>query len=307
MMKDQRPTDYFTETEIELLRMKSNFRGVMAVVHCWSVILLVWVVASIWTNVFTVLLGILVIGTRQLGLFVLAHEGAHFNLSSNRTLNDWLMQWPLNRVLLGGTGKGYRKYHVQHHANTQQENDPDLVLSKPFPISRSSFRRKIFRDLTGQTGFKLYGATIKEAFSGENRWLGFSNGFRRLGPNLLINIIFFSGFAFAGTWYLYFLLWWVPALTWNHFVTRIRNIGEHAVVSDNDDRLKNTRTIIANWWERVFIAPYSVNYHLEHHLIVNCPCYNLRRAHQMLVDKGIEDQMEIVHGYPDMFRRAVLA
>ena len=48
-------------------------------------------------------------------------------------------------------------------------------------------------------------------------------------------------------------------------MTRVRNIGEHAVVSDNNDRLRNTRTIITNWWERAFIAPYSVNYHLEHH------------------------------------------
>jgi fatty acid desaturase len=306
-MRDQRPTDYFTETEIKLLRTRSNFRGAVAVAHCWSVILAAWIIASIWTNVFTVVLAILVIGTRQLGLFVLAHEGAHFNLSANRKLNDWLIQWPLNRVLLGGTGEGYRKVHVRHHANTQQENDPDLVLSKPFPISRYSFGRKVFRDLTGQTGFKLYGTTIKEAFSGETNLKSLYNGFRRLGPNLLINICFFSGFALAGAWYLYFLLWWVPALTWNHFVTRIRSIGEHAVVSDNDDRLKNTRTIIANWWERIFIAPYSVNYHLEHHLLVNCPYYNLKRAHQILIDKGIGDQMEIVHGYRNMFRRAILA
>ena len=124
---------------------------------------------------------------------------------------------------------------------------------------------------------------------------------------LSLALVFFGGFVFAGAWYLYFLLWWVPALTWNHFVTRIRSIGEHAVVSDNDDRLKNTRTIIAKWWERMFISPYSVNYHLEHHLIVNCPYYNLKRAHQMLIDKGIADQMEIVQGYPNMFRRAVLA
>ena len=306
-MAEQRPTDYFTKTEIETLRTKSSLRGIFTVVHCWSVILITWAIVGFWTNVYTVLLGILVIGTRQLGLFVLAHEAAHFNLTSNRKLNDWLMQWPLNRVILGGTGEGYRKYHVQHHANTQQENDPDLVLSKPFPITRSSFARKILRDLTGQTGLKLYGQTIKEAFSGPTKKQAFLTGFRRLGPNMAINLMFFGGFALAGVWYLYFLLWWVPALTWNHFVTRIRNIGEHAVVADNDDRLKNTRTIITNWWERAFIAPYFVNYHLEHHLIVNCPCYNLNKAHSMLVDKGIEDQMEIVRGYPNMFRKAISA
>ena len=123
---------------------------------------------------------------------------------------------------------------------------------------------------------------------------------------MIINLGFFVGFAFFEVWYLYFLLWWVPALTWNHFVTRVRNIGEHAVVPDNNDRLRNTRTIITNWWERAFIAPYSVNYHLEHHLIVNCPCYNLRKAHRMLIGKGIKDKMEVVYGYPNMFRKAIV-
>ena len=56
MMRDQRPKDYFTETEIELLRTKSSFRGVMAVMHCWAVILTAWVVVLIWTNVFTIVL-----------------------------------------------------------------------------------------------------------------------------------------------------------------------------------------------------------------------------------------------------------
>ena len=306
MLTDQKPASFFSSSEIELLRTKSSLRGVFLVAHCWGVIFCTWLVVANWTNLLTVLVGIMVIGTRQLGLFVLAHEAAHMNLSTNRKLNDWLMQWPLNRVLLGGTGEGYRKYHIQHHAFTQQENDPDLVLPKPFPITAKSFRRKVIRDLTGQTGVKLYGATIAEAFSGANPSECVKNGLRRLGPNLMINLGFFAAFAFFEVWYLYFLLWWVPALTWNHFVTRVRNIGEHAVVSDNDDRLRNTRTIITNWWERAFIAPYSVNYHLEHHLIVNCPCYNLRKAHQMLIGKGIRDQMEVVYGYPNMFRKAIV-
>ena len=47
---------------------------------------------------------------------------------------------------------------------------------------------------------------------------------------------------------MYFVLWILPAFTWNRFVVRLRNIGEHAVVPDNDDRLRNTRTTLASWW-----------------------------------------------------------
>src|SRR5690606_24792836 len=48
----------------------------------------------------------------------------------------------------------YRPYHLTHHKYAQQAEDPDLVLSAPFPVTRASLRRKIVRDLTGQTFFK---------------------------------------------------------------------------------------------------------------------------------------------------------
>ena len=65
-------------------------------------------------------------------------------------------------------------------------------------------------------------------------------------------------------------------------ITRIRNIAEHAVVPDSSDPLRNTRTTRAGFFERLFIAPYYVNYHLEHHLLFYVPCYNLPRVHEIL-------------------------
>lgn len=277
-----------------------------AIIHCWAVILGTWIVVSIWTNPFTVLFGIVIIGTRQLGLGVLSHDAAHYTLLQNRSLNDWVAQWLMNRPLLGGAIDTYRKTHLGHHQYTQQPNDPDLGLSKPFPIARSSLLRKIIRDLTGQTGFKQYGGSIRAAFSGVTTGERLRNGVNRLGGNILINMAFLAGFTIAGHWYLYFLLWWVPALTWNRFVTRLRNIAEHGAVPDDDDRLRNTRTTLANWFERAFIAPYRVNYHLEHHLLVSCPFYRLPRVHQLLMNKGLGSSMEIRRGYRDMLRQVVL-
>ncbi|MEM9622223.1 MAG: fatty acid desaturase family protein [Pseudomonadota bacterium] len=303
----QRAKDIFSEAEIAYLRELSGWRATWALLHCWSVIVLTWVVVALWTNPLTVLLGIMIIGARQLGLGVLSHDGAHFTLYRNRKLNDWVSEWVLSRPFTSGSIDGYRKYHLQHHAHTQQDNDPDLHLSRPFPISPASFRRKVWRDLSGQTGWKQYGAMFREAFRGATRLKALANGLRRFGPNIVLNLVFLAGFALAGKWYLYFLLWWVPALTWNRFVTRLRNIGEHAAVPDDNDRLRNTRTIEASWWERAFIAPYGVNYHLEHHLVVNCPFYKLKDAHQILLSKGLAEKMEVRHSYRDMLAVAVPA
>jgi fatty acid desaturase len=302
----ERPQDLLSSEEILRLKRLSPWRSTWLVAHCWGVIVGTWVVVAWWTNPLTILLGILVIGTRQLGLGVLSHDGAHFSLYRNRALNDWVCEWILSRPLLGGSIDAYRRYHLKHHRHTQQAGDPDLVLSAPFPISRASFRRKVVRDLSGRTGLKQYGAVIRGAFAADPEHRGFAGragkGLWRLGPNLLINLVFFAGFSLAGAWYLYFLLWWVPALTWQKLVSRIRNIAEHAAVPDDDDRLRNTRTTLANLLERAFIAPYFVNYHLEHHLFVSCPCYRLRQAHRLLLRKGYGPRMEIKPGYPAMLR-----
>lgn len=304
-MTDPRPGNWFTDAELAELRAVSPWRSTLAIAHGWGVIFATWVVVGIWTNPLTVLAGIIVIGARQLGLFILSHDGAHYLLYKNKKVNDWVCEWVLQRAILGGSISPYRKTHLLHHANTQQENDPDLGLSRPFPISRASWRRKVWRDLSGQTGIKQYGEILRGAFKGDSSGAAFVNGMRALGPNFAINLVFLAGFTLAGKWYLYFLLWWVPALTWNRFVTRLRNIGEHAAVPDDDDRLRNTRTIEASWWERAFIAPYGVHFHLEHHLVVNCPFYRLRRAHEMLLAKGLGPQMEVRASYRDMLKHTV--
>src|ERR1041385_3682175 len=110
---------------------------------------------------------------------------------------------------------------------------------------------------------------------------------------ILANVILFAGLALAGVWWAYPLLWLVPLLTWMMVITRIRNIAEHAVVPDSNDPLRNTRTTRAGFLERLFIAPYYVNYHLEHHLLFYIPCYNLPRVHKILSRGAYAGQMEV--------------
>jgi fatty acid desaturase len=87
-------------------------------------------------------------------------------------------------------------------------------------------------------------------------------------------------------------------------ITRIRNIAEHAVVPDSHDPLRNTRTTRANFVERLFVAPYYVNYHLEHHLLFYVPCYNLPRVHRILGQSRFADRMEVQPGYVAVLRLA---
>jgi fatty acid desaturase len=96
----------------------------------------------------------------------------------------------------------------------------------------------------------------------------------------------------------------LPLVTWYPFVSRLRNIAEHAVVSDADDPLRNTRTVDAGLLERAFLAPYWMNYHLEHHLLVFVPCWKLTRARSLLLAKGYGPRMEAAPSYASVIRRA---
>ena len=114
---------------------------------------------------------------------------------------------------------------------------------------------------------------------------------------LFVNFVLWAVLAAAGHWWLYPLLWLLPLATWYQFVSRVRNIAEHAVVPDNDDPLRNTRTTCANQIARLLVAPYWVNYHLEHHLFMFVPCWRLPAANRALLDGGHGPRMELQAGY----------
>jgi fatty acid desaturase len=85
---------------------------------------------------------------------------------------------------------------------------------------------------------------------------------------------------------------------------RIRSIAEHGMVPDPADELGNTRTTLARWWERLFIAPNRVNFHLEHHLLMTVPHYQLPKLHSLLRQRGVLEGACITRGYPAVLRLA---
>jgi len=290
--------DIFTPDELIALKRKSDLRGAWMLLHAWAVIFGAMAMFVWWPNPLTFVLAVAIIGARQLGLAVLSHEAAHGLLANRLWLNDLEGTWLTNDLLFGDM-YAYRKYHVMHHRFTQQKNDPDLGLSAPFPITRQSLKRKIIRDLTGQTAYKQRIGLIKRSFGkpGEPWNVRLHKGWTRLHRAIITNALLFAILTIAGHWWLYPLLWLVPFFTFFSMVERFRSIAEHSMVTNNDDPFRNTRTTHANWFARAFLAPYFVNYHLEHHLVMAVPSYNQPRMHKMLLAKGYGPRMETQPGY----------
>ena len=298
-----KPGQFFSPDEWASLSARSSWKGLALVAHCWGVIALA-VVAGVWIP-WLIPISIMVVGTRQLGLAILMHEAAHAGLHPNLKVNDWVGHW-LCAVPVGASLDAYRPYHLTHHKYAQQAEDPDLVLSAPFPVTRASLRRKIIRDLTGQTFFKQRIAPFfMRAAPDDDTPEGARVTARSAIPFLAVNGLLLAAAILAGVWWAYFALWLLPLMTWFPLVTRLRNIAEHACVENSEiDPLRQARTTRAAWWERAFIAPYWVNFHAEHHIFMHLPCWSLPRAHRLLAEKGVTQGMEVAPGYAAVLREA---
>ena len=300
-----KPEDFFSLEEWQSLTARSNWRGLWLVAHCWGVIGAAMIMGAVWPA--TIPLAVIIIGTRQLGLFVLMHDAAHAALHINRRVNDLVAIWMCSASI-----RDYRPYHLQHHRFVQQSEDPDLVLSAPFPVTRASLSRKIVRDLTGQTFFKQrFGhivQRIKSRAAGESALVLFGQEIAKDRRFLIGNAIGFLLFSVFGVGWVWLTMWLLPMMTWLPLVFRIRNIAEHALIAKNQpDPLRQARTTQANLLERILVAPYWVNYHCEHHMFTSVPCWHLARAHRLLQRLGATSAMEVQAGYVTVLKLATAA
>ncbi len=284
-----------------------------------------WMIASNWVviaaalalvawrpNPLTIIVALWVIGARQLGMAIVMHEAEHRTLFRTRRLNDWAGNW-LAAYPVWADVIPYRAYHLVHHSRTGTDQDPDLGLAAPFPVRRSSMRRKIWRDLSGRTGWKQAKAVFRRdvgwARGRTQRSLGMNEGvqpdvgWHKLVPVAVTNGVLVGLLAVAGHAELY-LLWVIAWLTTYRLVTRVRSIAEHGMVPDRLDPLRNTRTTLVRWWERLLIAPNRVNFHLEHHLLMTVPHHNLPRLHRLLRARGAIDERCLTPGYFEVLRLA---
>lgn len=300
-----KPQELFTPAEWARLSARSSWIGLALVAHAWAVIVAAGAVFVLWPNPLTYLLAVVLIGARQLGLAILMHEAAHGGLHPDLKVNDWVGEW-LCAVPIGASLAKYRPYHLTHHKYAQQAEDPDLVLSAPFPTTRASLRRKIIRDLTGQTFVKQrLGPLFGRSGGDQPKGAIFSGEVARQAPFLLWNLGLLVILSAAGLWWAWLALWIVPMATWFPLVTRLRNIAEHALVArDEPDPFRHARTTLANGVERALVAPYHVNFHGEHHLFMHMPCWNLAKAHRLLARTGLTEGMLVAPGYLSVLKAA---
>ena len=295
--------DYLTKDDITRFTAKSDFHAWRLVLGNWLFIAIVFALVAAYPNPLTILLAMVFLAGRQLGLSVLMHEAGHRTLFRTPRLNDVVGQWLCAAPVFSNL-PAYAKGHLEHHRKAGTHDDPDLPNYAAYPVSSESFRRKVFRDLTGQTGFKLLSAIARGA-SGiistqkrESAWPFIQELIAQLA---LFTVLYAFGIGWA------YLVWLGAFLTFFMLIIRVRQIAEHAAVPDLYDRdpRKNTRTVDAPWWQKLVFAPNGVNYHMEHHFMASVPCYRLRALREHLRSQHALDNVPAFSGYGQLLKHAV--
>ena len=295
--------NYLCPAEVAHFTRKSDLNGWRLLLNNWLAIIGIFVIVALYTNPFTILLALPLLGGRQLGLSVLMHECGHRSLFRTAKFNDILGQWLCAFPVMNDL-PSYARVHLKHHKSAGTTEDPDLPNYQNYPVSKASFRRKIIRDLTGQTGVKLLAFVFRgsaTSMSNEKR-----EGNKSLFGQITVQLVMVAVlWAFGVAWM--YLLWAGAYLTMFMLFIRLRQVAEHAAVPnlyDLDPR-KNTRTVEPRWWERAFLAPNMVNYHMEHHFMASVPCYRLKELHITLKEKGALVDMPKFTGYSTVMRHVV--
>ena len=297
--------DYLDAEESKYLLARSDLQAGWLVARTWLGVLGLLAFAEVAPHPISYLLIWILLPGRQLGLAVLMHEAGHGTLFRSRWANQLIGQW-LCALPTFNNLNAYAQRHLQHHRKVGTQEDPDLSNYDMYPIDRRSFFRKVIRDLTGQTGFKLLlssglfrVAQFSDTGDGD-RWILL----KQVGFQLcLLGLLMALGIGW--TW----LLWFGTFMTSYMFVIRLRQIAEHAAVpnaNDTDPRL-NTRTVDAPRWQLLLVAPNYVNFHMEHHLMPGIPCYHLAHFRTILKRKGLLADIPLFTSYWQVVSHTVMA
>ena len=273
---------------VRRLSTVSNLRTASYIALHWAVI-----IAAVWAALasghwLVYLAAGVVIGTRMQALGVMLHDGTHWLLFTNRTVNDVCSDLFL-AFPLGLSTELYRATHFRHHRFTNTEEDPDLAIQREdhdwfaWPKTRAGCAWVLVKSLLGLNMFK--------AAPFYKQWSPWYNFFTRRcalshRARLLLVVstaVVYAGVVATGKPLQILLLFLIPSVTVLNLVNRIRATAEH-LETPGDHELNATRTVLPSWWERLVIAPLGVNYHLEHHLFPSVPSPNLGKLHRVLME-----------------------
>ncbi len=256
-------------------------RAIADTLWCWIGIIAAWTLVARWPTWWTVLLAIVVVGTRYYALLIVGHDGIHRRLLHNPRRNDWFADVFVFGPMAAIT-RINNQNHLGHHLHLSTSDDPDLHL---FTCASKHRWQLLLGYLTGVTS--LY-RSFSNVFL--HRWnvpaieqsaakSSLRYTFRDFALIGVWKVVLIGGLSWLVAWWAYPVLWLVPLYGFAFLGDNLRAFAEHS--QPQPDGLANEHrliTFLSNRVERLFVAPLNMNYHAAHHLWPSIPYYNLPQA-----------------------------
>ena len=260
---------------------RARLRAIPSYKNAWSTAwlfgqnILILVAAAKINHPVSWVLAFLLMGRAHAQFASLMHEAAHRLLFAHKATNDFVGNWLLGYSVMTST-QAYRRVHMAHHKREFGPNEPDIPLYANYPITRASLRRKLARDATGQTGYKLLRNQLKGLRSEDTRVK------HTLWKMIGVQVIIASIFTLAGYLWMYPVMWVAPYLTVWRVINRLRSIAEHGGLREDDDRRYTTHAVRQHWFARFYLVPYNIGFHMAHHIDAGVPFRHLREYNRLL-------------------------
>jgi len=251
------------------LSRPSAWRWTARALGNWAEVAAILCAVGWWNHPVGYVLGMVLLGSRQHALSLLAHDAIHYAAGPNKRVNDWLgcllAFWPLF-----GPMDSYRSFHLKHHRTLGRTDDPEhaFKLWTPrewrTPLSLPRALGYVLRDLAGanwrqvfRLGWLTPPQSRRDTFGPPLWWLG-------------ANVALYSVGHWWVAWY-----WWWPYFTSYWAVFRWRGWSEHQATAD-------THRLHAGPLARFLFLPHNTWLHWEHHLHPTVPCWNLPRVRELV-------------------------
>ncbi len=288
-------------TDPNILRMSMDFG-------------LIWLQAILGVALFitiphtaTLIISLILIGSAQHGLGLVAHEGAHYLiLPSNRARNDTITRWLFASPIMLPFSL-YRRRHLLHHRFVSTSRDTKefykrdirgfrAVIELIRSISGLDYILQVKSALYRDKGDKL---EIQDELTTKpqqipSRFFQVDWVRKDLLPILIMQlglIMAFSEFDIR----FYILLWLVPNITVSMLVSKARSIVEHyplttqAFSAPGSIYFRETatpclRSVEACFLERLLFSKINFHFHAEHHAWPYLSYQMLPKVHALLVE-----------------------
>ena len=272
-----------TKEQIKKLYVYDNYHGPFALLQS-----LLWISLAVYLGELSswlLPLSILLIGSRQRALATLLHEAAHGALCKNKRLEKFLGTWCSGHLIFQ-SWVSYKRSHTldHHHKLGDPDHDPDYqyyrqsgVFEKRSNLSfilRYLIRPAFFLNAPASLKYLLLNRLIRCPSKGELLLV--------LACQCLLALCLTIMVGIEG----YLLYWLLPYLTTFQAFTWFIELSEHyPMIATAEADLHATRNRFSHPVEHFFTAMHGENFHLIHHLFPAIPYWNLKKAHQILLNE----------------------